>query len=197
MNVITLDDEKFERVCVSLANKIKEYGEPLALVGVRNGGAVVARHVFDHLAKENKGLRYFEAGASRKSTTAKSSAGIKNVLSRLPSMLSDWLRLMEYYLVSLRMRLFQAVDRAIKLDSDLLDYITTLDSGRLFIIDDAIDSGATVKNLLDEPDVINPALEYKVAVIVVTQKKPLIHPDVSVFDNILLRYPWSNDYKKK
>lgn len=195
MNVITLDELEFKKACISLATKMAYTGDMIALVGIRAGGATVAKLIFDSISKQSENLKYYEVCASRYTTAAKNSHGIKSLFKYTPRIFLDWLRIIEYYFVGLRMKFPHGVERSIHLDKGIVDYLANLDAGRLFVIDDAIDSGATIKNLLDEFYLINPLLEYKVAVLVVTQKKPLVFPDVSIYQNVLLRFPWSNDYK--
>lgn len=195
MNVITLNKPEFESACDALAVKIAETGDIKALIGVRTGGATVAKLVFNYLQQQGGRLEYYEAGAARYATAAKNSHGIKKVFKYIPVVFLDWLRIAEHYIVNLRMKLSEEAERSVRLDDRLVDYLNGLEDGRLFIIDDAIDSGATVKVLRDEIKLINPGLEVKVAVLVVTQKKPLVTPDVSLYQNVLLRFPWSSDFK--
>ena len=195
MNVITLNKPEFESACDALAVKIAETGDVKALIGVRTGGATVAKLVFNYLQQQGKKLEYYEAGAARYATAAKNSHGIKNAFKFIPVVFLDWLRIAEHYIVNLRMKLSEDAERSVCLDDRLVDYLNSLEDGRLFIIDDAIDSGATVKVLRDEIKLIKPGLEVKVAVLVVTQKKPLVTPDVCIYRNVLLRFPWSSDFK--
>ena len=195
MNVITLDKPEFESACDELAVKIAETGNVTALIGVRAGGATVAKLVFNYLQQQEKKLEYYEAGAARYATAAKNSHGIKGIFKYIPVVFLDWLRIAEHYIVNLRMKLSAEAERSVCLDDGLVDYLNGLKHGRLFIIDDAIDSGATVKVLRDEIKLIKPDLEVKVAVLVVTQKKPLVTPDVCLYRNVLLRFPWSSDFK--
>ena len=195
MTVITLNKPEFENACYALAVKIAETDDVKALIGVRTGGATVAKLVFSYLQQQGKQLEYYEAGAARYATAAKNTHGIKNTFKYIPAVFLDWLRIAEHYIVSLRMRLSEEAERSVCLDGRLIDYLDDLEDGRLFIIDDAIDSGATVKILRDEIKLIKPGLEVKVAVLVVTQKKPLVTPDVCLYQNVLLRFPWSSDYK--
>ena len=196
MNVITLNEAEFNRACDSLAIKIAEVGDTAALIGVRAGGAMVAEKVFVYLQKQGIHLEYYEVGASRYATAAKNSYGIKSSFKYIPVFILDWLRIIEHYIVNLRMKLSEEVERSVCLDDKLVDYLAGLDAGRLIIIDDAIDSGATVKALIDKINLINPELEVKVAVLVVTQKKPLVSPDVCLYQNVLIRFPWSSDFKR-
>ncbi|MDH5386871.1 MAG: phosphoribosyltransferase family protein [Gammaproteobacteria bacterium] len=195
MSVITLNKSEFEQACDSLAVKLAESGDITALIGVRSGGATVAKLVFGYLEKQGGNLEYFEAGASRYATAAKKTRSIKILFKFLPRFILDWLRIVEHYIVTLRMKLSDDVERDVRLDSRLVDYLANLESGRIIIIDDAIDSGATVKILLDELCAINPLLEYKIAVLVVTKNVPLVYPDFCLYKNVLLRFPWSSDYK--
>lgn len=195
MNVITLNKSEFEQACDYLALKLAESGDITALIGVRSGGATVAKLVFGYFEKHGKKLEYYEAGASRYATAAKNSGSMKKLFKYLPTFFLDWLRVAEHYIVTLRMKLSDDVKRNVHLDSGLVDYLANLDAGRIIIIDDAIDSGATVKILLDEFYSINPLLEYKIAVLVVTKNVPLVYPDFYLYQDVLLRFPWSSDYK--
>jgi hypoxanthine phosphoribosyltransferase len=195
MHVITLDKPEFEKACYELAEKLSSSSDVQALIGVRSGGAVVAKLVYQRLISKTIEPRYFEAGASRYATEVKNSGGVKNVFYYLPRFFLDWLRVIEHYIVTVRMQIFHDVNRSIKLDDGLVEYLTSLNEGSIFIIDDAIDSGSTINALLAEIVLINPALDYKVAVLVVTKKSPLVKPDVSIYQNVLLRFPWSGDYR--
>lgn len=195
MNVLTLNDSDFEKACALLAAKIPDAGELTALVGVRSGGVRVAKIIFDVLVKQNDNLKYYEVGASRGTTPAKKSYIAKVLFKYMPYLFLDALRLSEHYYVSLKLKFSSDTNRSICLDDDLVDYLSHASAGKLVVIDDALDSGATVKELLDKFLSINPDIKYNVAVLVVTQKKPLIHPDLSLYQNVLLRFPWSGDYK--
>lgn len=193
MKVITLDDIEFKQACFRLASKIIDKDDVVALIGVRTGGAVVARQIFDCLGKKNKELKYFEVSASRAATAAKSSYGAKKLFKFFPRVILDYMRVVEHYLVNIRMRFFHKVNRSVDCDDALIDYLKSINAGILYLIDDAIDSGATVKKLIEEFSSINSELEIRVAVLVVTQKDPLVLPDVSLYQKVLLRFPWSND----
>lgn len=195
MNVITLSNIEFEEACIRLSDKVSDVGDLALLIGVRNGGARVAQIVFENLACENKNLKYYEVGASRYATESKNSNSVKFLFNCLPYFLLDLFRVFERYIVSFRMFFVSAPSRSLYLDDELLDLLTNLGETKLLVIDDAIDSGATLKVLLDKLHSINPKLECKVAVLVVTQNNPLVFPDVCLYQNVLLRFPWSSDYK--
>lgn len=195
MRVITLDKRSFDNECLELADEIRQSGEITALIGVRTGGAIVSGIIRDYLRAPFENLKYFEVGASRCGTGAKNSGVSRLILTFLPEAVLNFLRIIESNLVSIRMRLHKDAARSISLDAELAGYLESLASGKICIIDDAIDSGATVKNILDKCYSVNPQLDYVVAVLVVTQKKPLVMPDFYLHSNVLLRFPWSSDFK--
>lgn len=194
MKVITLDDVEFEQACVSLALKIVDEDDVIVLVGVRTGGAVVARLVYECLVKKNTELKYYEVSASRGATATKNTSGVRKVFKFFPRIMLDYMRILEHWLVGLRMSFFRDVYRSVQYDKALIDYLKSLNSGTLYLIDDAIDSGSTVNKLIEELNSINSNVNIKVAVLVVTQNNPLVLPDASLYKNVLLRFPWSNDF---
>ena len=92
MNVITLNEPEFEKACKSLAVKVAESSDVTALIGIRTGGATVARSVSSYLKKQGLAPEYYEAGASRYTTAAKNSSGVKRSFRYLPMFFLDWLR---------------------------------------------------------------------------------------------------------
>nr|WP_262916858.1 phosphoribosyltransferase domain-containing protein [Aestuariivivens insulae] len=67
----------------------------------------------------------------------------------------------------------------------------------ILIVDDAIDTGRTmhlVKNNLEEQF---PEANIKIAVLSWTLEESIIKPDFYIFKNVLVRFPWSKDYKGK
>ena len=195
MKVITLNKSNFKKACDILADKLLQSGDITALVGVRTGGAIVANIIYDRLKQHSENVEYFEVGASRYGTIAKNTSSTRMVFKFLPQAVLNVLRISEHYLVGLRMKLSKNVERSILFDKELVAYLKSLATGRVCIIDDAIDSGSTIKNILDKCYSINPQLDYTVAVLVVTQSKPVILPDIFLYRNVLLRFPWSNDFK--
>lgn len=195
MKVITLNKSNFEKACDNLAEKLLLSGDFATLVGVRTGGAIVANIVYNNLKQQSENVKYFEVDASRYGTITKNTNSTRMVFKFLPQAVLNVLRISEHYLVWLRMKLFKNVERSISFDIELTDYLKSLATGRVCIIDDAIDSGSTIKNILDKCYSINPQLDYTVAVLVVTQSKPVILPDIFLYRNVLLRFPWSNDFK--
>ena len=68
---------------------------------------------------------------------------------------------------------------------------------KVLLVDDAIDSGATL--LLIKQYLLNefPDIDVKIAVITVTTRHPLVMADYYRYNNrTLIRFPWSNDIKR-
>jgi hypoxanthine-guanine phosphoribosyltransferase len=109
--------------------------------------------------------------------------------------MKDWLRVMEHQLLTARKRAptepyaFDTGER-----QGLVDWL-----GRnrpqpvLLVVDDAVDSGATLMRVLAELRKLVPdGTVIRSAVVAVTTKTPLIEPDY-VFHRQLCRFPWSLD----
>lgn len=195
MKVVTLNQNDFNNTCYRLADEMLKTCVPAALIGVRTGGAVVAHYVHVKLQKEKLLVTCFEATASRNSTKVKRKANISKLFSLFPVFVLNILRSFEYYFLKLMMKLQVKQNRNVEFDKSLCNQLARMHEGCVYIIDDAIDSGSTIKNILDKCRSINPALDYKVAVLVVTQKQPEIFPDTYLYKDVLLRFPWSSDFK--
>jgi hypoxanthine phosphoribosyltransferase len=196
MKVITLDDDGFEKACSDLASHLHDKGRFDIIIGVRTGGAVVAAKVFEKLSQSDVCIKYFEAGAERSTTATKKKGGIKAMIRSLPRLLQDFLRNMEHIIVVLTSALHFEKQRSIRLDDELRTYLATAGEGHVCVIDDAIDSGATIRALVEEIRGIAPEIVITIAVLVVTLRAPVVRPDVSVFENVLIRFPWAVDAKR-
>jgi len=195
MKVITLDDNDFDQACSELADRLIDRGQYDVVVGVRTGGAVVAGKIYEKLLRAGSTSKYFEAGAARGTTRAKKKVGVTAVVRRLPKVFQDALRNMEHFFVSLTTRFSFEQQRSVCIDDDLREYLGVSGDSRVCLIDDAIDSGATVRSIIDEIRKTAPEVEITVAVLVVTLHKPVVHPDVSVFNGVLVRFPWAIDFR--
>ena len=196
MKVDTLNAREFDQACSLLAKKIYEAGCPDAIIGVRVGGAITAKQVYSYLLNRCSALQYYEVSASRRSSITKKNASSRRIFALMPRFLLDLLRVLEHHSLSISMLVNRGSERRMKIDEHLRKHIKGQSYKLVYLIDDAIDSGATIMSLLNELNLINPDIEFKVAVLVVTQKTPKVFPDLSLYRNILLRFPWSSDYKQ-
>lgn len=193
MRVITLDDKAFSRACAALSAQVLASGYRYdLLVGIATGGAIVAR--------EMPAPQRVEVRRQRPSTRAKQRlAG--QLLRHMPRPLSDRLRVAESRLYALMARHHKPGVPEVTLDQNTLETIRGLNDReerpRILIVDDAVDSGATMLGVLRAVAAAAPAAEIRTAAITQTRDNPLIRPDYLHFaERVLVRFPWSADMQK-
>ena len=67
----------------------------------------------------------------------------------------------------------------------------------ILIIDDAIDTGRSMFVVKNNLKTLFPNAQIKTAVISWTLENSIEKPDYYIFKNVLVRFPWSKDYKQK
>lgn len=175
--VLTLDSAGVAGACRRLESLCAGF-RPDLVVGIAQGGAEVAWQVFpsaDHCV----------VGSPR------SHRGVKGRwLSWFPVWLLDCLRVLE-----LRQRRRRPIEALPDLQPDLLERVGK--AGCILVVDDAVDSGATLQAVMVAIRVAAPQAEVRSAVLTVTRSNPLIRPDFCCFaEGTILRFPWSLDAKK-
>ena len=63
------------------------------------------------------------------------------------------------------------------------------------MVDDALDTGTTLKAVVELLQALAPASTVRSAVIVTTTADPVISADISLHNRVLGRFPWSHDFK--
>jgi len=193
MRVFTLCDNEFSRACADLSAQVLESGYRYdLLVGIATGGAIVAREMPAPLRVEVR--------RQRPSTRAKQRLAGR-LLRHMPRPLSDLLRLAESRLYALMARHHKPVVPEVTLDEKTLATLGALTGRdgkpRILIVDDAVDSGATMLGVLRAVAAAAPAAEIRTAAITQTRDNPLIRPDYLHFaERVLVRFPWSADMQK-
>lgn len=192
--VLTLTPTLLEEHCQRLASRIQAAGfEPMLLIGIKLGGAEVAR-----LMKSSfPGSHYCEVRISRPSTKQKGQGWMHRLLQNLPLMLCDLLRTLESRFNEWRSQGQQPIRIGqIALPADISLALSEAKSARVLLIDDAIDTGATILQAQQQLQAQFPNLDIRVAVITVTTRKPVCEADFCLYHNrTLCRFPWSNDYR--
>jgi hypoxanthine phosphoribosyltransferase len=187
MRVVECLGEDFTAHCTQLAALVSGSYDPDLIVGVQQGGADVARQM------QASGL--FRAktclvSASRPSSMNKRLVRLDALLGRLPRLLLDRLRIVEH-----RARIWHhaaagSTERAVQIpDQALAAFATAL---RILIVDDAVDSGETLRAVTSEIRRVSTA-QIRTAAITVTFPEPLVEPDFVLERNVLMRFPWSLD----
>lgn len=186
--VIDCTDEMFFSTCTNLRKKIDIQINPDLVIGVMTGGAEVVATMIEH------GGSWHACGyisASRPSTTAKK-VRFAGIISHLPRQLNNLLRGMEHLIRLSSFHKKRVVsERSIELSTELLDLINNANC--ICVVDDAIDSGSSLLQISNAIYKIKPEAVVYTAVIVQTFSQPLLIPDITLFQDVLVRFPWAID----
>ena len=198
MKVITLVDEKFSQSCLLLSKKINQTYNPDLVIGILTGGGYVGRKIFNYL-NDNKQKKYTEIKIQRKKNTAPKSKGLfKIILNYSPTFLLNWMRILESLYLEKKAQKNNPKRIGTITISDEIDIFLKESPKKILIVDDAIDSGATLNLLKEYLNMHYNNISIKIAVITVTTPHPIIDADFYLYHNrVLVRFPWSNDVKKK
>ena len=190
MEVTTLNQESFSIKCSELISKLNF--EPDVVVGILEGGGFVINEI-----KTSKILKksHFEHVLVQRKSKLKRNSIILSLLKLLPYKVTNWLRNLESKKAEKaidKLNLSELSNQNIDIKLNSLSN-KTIDT--ILIVDDAIDTGKTmfiVKNNLNN---MFPNAKIKTAVISWTIKKSIVKPDYYLYENILVRFPWSKDFK--
>ncbi len=195
MRVKTLNESMLTDESIALAQVVEDDFTPDTIIAIKTGGVFVAQPLFSYLKEKNTTLVYTEISLSRESTKVKKAFNVSTVLKRLPYFILDILRKLEvsYFEYSKDKTYNSAKESKVSLDETLLK--TLSHSKKLLLVDDAIDTGATllaIKNVLEKK---NNEVEIKTAVLTSTHKHSYIEADYKLYSRVLLRCPWAEDYR--
>jgi hypoxanthine phosphoribosyltransferase len=193
MKVITLINKNFVSACKDLADKVNNsFFLPDVVIGIPTGGSYIGKIILKEL--NNKDIFYAEIKIQRNSTKRKEIKIVRYILKRIPRFLTNWIRMLESeaLLIKSKVRKSQKIEH-IEFDNKT-DYILKQGNKNILLVDDAIDSGTTLNIIYSYIETHYPANKIKIAVITVTNNKPLIDADYYLYHNrVLIRFPWSND----
>lgn len=176
--VITLDSVSFRHECTRLEAIVTESGFiPDLILSIRTGGLYVGEKMFADVRHESVTLQ-------RPSTKAKR-APVKKIIRLLPRPVLDLLRIAESWWLENKKHTKQPA-------SFILPPMQ--DAQNILIVDDAVDSGATLLAVVEAVRTDMPGAEVRSAVITQTTLSPMITPDYTLYNNrTLIRFPWSMD----
>ncbi|NOY47171.1 MAG: phosphoribosyltransferase [Chlorobi bacterium] len=193
MKIITLNKEDFFAKCKELIDKID--GKPDVVIGVLNGGG----YIVDAIKKERvyETVKFEQIKHQRDGELKKENLIFKILLKFMPYAVLDRLRIYESKNAKQSINTLNMIE----LSKKKLDFKLSITSKELIknilIIDDAIDTGKTMYIIKNNLIKMFPDINIKIAVISWTIENSIIAPDYYLFKNILLRFPWSKDYKGK
>lgn len=185
MKVVTLSLTEVERYARELFDKARIDGfEPDLLLAIQTGGAELGSIMKKHLKAESG----YMACVARRQTTANKKKLLKKFLHYLPRPILDRLRIIE------ARKSFKRKSR-----SKIEDVV--LPAGiekypRILVVDDAVDSGFTLKAVLEALKEAAPGSEVRSAAITITSENAAAETNYFIYHNeILVRFPWSMDAK--
>lgn len=195
MKVKTLVGNEFDNACKELSNMIKKDYCPDLIIGVLTGGGFIGRQVYDYLKKQSS-IEYTEIKIQRSGTQKKSRSVVKKLMKMLPYFILDRLRIIESDILEYKAKKNNPKrEGSISLNEDVVSLLRD-GNKNVLLVDDAIDTGATLKLLKDYLITNYPKIDVRVAVITVTMREPMIKADYCIYNNrTLVRFPWSNDVK--
>lgn len=178
-HVLTLDQDTFAEHCCRLEAAVRARDfMPDAVLGIITGGEAVAARMF--VGVPHCGVCLQRPGTA----TKRGMAG--RLLRRLPRGVNNMLRIAEAYMLGLR----RSEPR--KFNGELPPELAG--ARRILIVDDAVDSGATMQAIYAAVAATHPRAELHSCAITVTTRHPLMRPDTALYNNgTLIRFPWSQD----
>lgn len=184
-----MDTGLFGRACQRLERQVLQKGwRPELIIGIAEGGAVVARNIFP-------GRPHATAHCHRSGTGHKKRAStLMRLIRRCPLWMRDLMRMAEARLLSRRRE--HAVTEPV-LSPEACEAISK--AVFILIVDDACDSGCTLRAVYDKVmSLCQERVIVKTAVLTVTTDNPVISPDYALYRNkTLIRFPWSMDMPHK
>lgn len=188
MKIKTIDREHLARLSEELyARALTRGGKPDCVAGIASGGTFVAAAM---------GVRpVFEVVCRRPSTNGKKRSWTRRLIGGLPQWMTDRLRMAEHRWL---MRRGVTMERCVAIQPELLEFLAKHQEARVLLVDDAVDSGCTLKCVAEALRKAAPKVSITTAAITVTTERPVMMPDVAIYrDGTLCRFPWSADYKNE
>lgn len=192
MKVITLNQKGFVQKCDELISKIDTKQD--LIIGVLNG----AGFILDRM--QNSTMFNFSqihtVKFQREATNLKNNPVIRFALKYLPYQVLNEIRILESNRAKKSIALID-IHELSAINIEIGNMSKSIEIKNILIIDDAIDTGRTmfvVKNNLSN---LLPRAKIKTAVISWTIESSIVKPDYYLYRNILVRFPWSIDYKGK
>lgn len=193
MKVIDFEINKFEHFVRNHFGQIIGSNQNVLIVAVAEGGIPVAELVRGIFIEQNSNPEILKIKAQRPSTKQKKSGKfsktvLKTVFRFLPKFLLDKFRVWEHLYLSKNRIQERKIIQINELKSSQFDLV--------LIVDDAVDSGITMKKVIEfTREKLGNSPEIKTLAVVLTQKNPVYSPDFCMFQNVLIRFPWSLDGK--
>ena len=185
------NDRYFDIECEKLMFEILKISSPDLYIGIETGGGVIVRRSLE-LGLIKCSVSYLRASRSKVATEGKGWRSF--IVPYIPTVFANIMRKIE----SLCREFIYVVKkttahRHLQVSSDCLLAING--SKVICIIDDAIDTGSSMLHVSELVSKQNRDAVVITAVITQTFSDPLVVPNVALYHNVLIRFPWSHDAK--
>ncbi len=193
--VLSFDRDAFDAACADLMRLASRAGLPDLIIGIPTGGLSVAQSM---VKAAGDSIPLLPLTCRRPSSKLKpKSSSVRKLIAGLPRPVLDRLRVIEHTLLTRGTPSVPAVPHEF-----VTEELAALEAWlyararppALLIVDDAVDSGATLHQVATAVrEMAPPNATIRSAVITVTTRRPLISPDYALFNGQLCRFPWSMD----
>lgn len=191
MEVITLNKQLFSNTCAELASKIEI--QPDLVVGILNGGGYVVNEIKQNHFKK----AYFQLIKFKRKMVFLDYFASPFLLSLFPNKILNRLRIYKAINAKKSIQGFNFKELSnYKLNFKFVESIGK-EVKSILIIDDAIDTGRSMFVVKNNLKTLYPNALIKTAIISWTIENSIEKPDYYIFKNVLVRFPWSKDYKQK
>lgn len=190
MKVINVTKADITKACETLVSQFDCSFD--LVVGIAEGGRFIAETIAQKL-----NLPLLLVARQRSLTPHKNK--MKKILKHIPEKILNFIRIAENrcYEIGMKIRKKEEKINEITIISHDLSFFENPQIQNILLVDDAIDSGATIRDTEKFLQIKNENWQIKVAVITQTFKQPLRKADYQIYNRILLRFPWSNDSKQE
>ncbi|MBY6225135.1 hypothetical protein [Ferrimonas balearica] len=193
MKVITANEDSLREFSLSTIEQVESISEfpNILVLGIANGGLPLAEMIFECYKGRSKFVKLASVRCSRPSTKKKNSGPLSKLFSTIiklsPVYLLNLMRITEHYILSRTRDKNREYIEIGKIDYSDFDLI--------LIVDDAVDSGYSLKFVADSVEEKAPRAKIYKSVFVTTQDNPIYKADFSYLSGVLVRFPWSADAK--
>ncbi len=190
--VHTLGQVQLRKAARELLNLAEDSGfRPDLIVSVASGGTCVVESIEDEIF--DLGISTESLLCQRPGTPAKERMRLKLLTKRLPLSFRNALRVAEH-IVRL---LLKGVQSHNKRNVTVISPNPSCQASptRILVIDDAVDSGDTLVSVERFLRARHPSADIRFGVLTQTRKKVSRDPDYSLYKSVLIRFPWSSDYR--
>ena len=207
LKIKTLNDADLREAAIALNALVFKDFLPDIIIGIKTGGYIVA----EQMAREAAHKPLLLAVSMQRESTKKK-AKLKNILRHFPYFITDKLRILEHRWLFRHCEKSQATKQstveqksglprslkslAMTETEDLRDVLRGRENAKILIVDDAVDSGRTLQDVLFAVrEAADLSCEIRSAAITLTTDFSIINPDYLLYKNVLCRFPWSFDFR--